>query len=134
MISCLLPVVGGPWPLTHSEAAARASRTASGRPRNTSVVSAVAKQPTGCRDGPCRPFKVYTAWQPGGHGFDLEDPAIGLPVVQHAHDLGVRIMCGHKGLQLLNFESTWNQPRDMVAVSRQFPDMQLVVDASSEIW
>ncbi len=72
-------------------------------------------------------FKVYTAWGPGGRGFDLDDPAIGLPVVQHAHDLGVRIMCGHKGLPLLNFESTWNQPRDMVAVSRQFPDMQFVV-------
>jgi len=72
-------------------------------------------------------FKVYTAWGPGGRGFDLDDPAIGLPVVQHAHDLGVRIMCGHKGLPLLNFESTWNQPRDMVAVSRQFSDMQFVV-------
>ena len=72
-------------------------------------------------------FKVYTAWGPGGRGFDLDDPAIGLPVVQHAHDLGVRILCGHKGLPLLNFESTWNQPRDMVAVSRQFPDMQFVV-------
>src|SRR5712692_11953533 len=72
-------------------------------------------------------FKVYTAWGPGGRGFDLDDPAIGLPVVQHAHDLGVRVMCGHKGLPLLNFASTWNQPRDMVAVSRQFPDMQFVI-------
>jgi predicted TIM-barrel fold metal-dependent hydrolase len=72
-------------------------------------------------------FKVYTAWGPEGRGFDLDDPAIGLPVVQHAHDLGVTIMCGHKGLPLLNFASTWNQPRDMVAVSRQFPDMQFVV-------
>jgi len=72
-------------------------------------------------------FKVYTAWGPGGRGFDLDDPAIGLPVVQHAHDLGVKVLCAHKGLPLLNFESTWNQPRDMVAVSRQFPDMQFVV-------
>jgi uncharacterized protein len=72
-------------------------------------------------------FKVYTAWGPGGRGFELDNPAIGLPVVQHAHDLGVRIMCGHKGLPLLNFASTWNQPRDMVAVSRQFPDMQFVI-------
>jgi len=72
-------------------------------------------------------FKVYTAWGPGGRGYHLDDPAIGLPVVQHAHDLGVKILCGHKGLPLLNFESTWNQPRDMVAVSRKFPDMQFVV-------
>lgn len=72
-------------------------------------------------------FKVYTAWGPGGRGYRLDDPAIGLPVVQHARDLGVRTMCGHKGLPLLNFESIWNQPRDMVAVSRQFPDMNFVV-------
>ncbi len=72
-------------------------------------------------------FKVYTAWGPGGVGFELDDPAIGLPVVQHAHDLGVKVFCAHKGLPLLNFSSTWNQPRDMVAVSRQFPDMQFVV-------
>jgi hypothetical protein len=42
-------------------------------------------------------FKVYTAWGQGGRGFDLDDPAIGLPVVQHAHDLSIKIMCGHKG-------------------------------------
>jgi hypothetical protein len=72
-------------------------------------------------------FKVYTAWGPGGRGFYLDDPAVGLPVVQHARDLGVRVMCAHKGLPLLDFSSTWNQPRDMVAVSRQFPDMQFVV-------
>lgn len=72
-------------------------------------------------------FKVYTAWGPAGHGFDLDDPAVGLPVVQHAHDLGVNVLCAHKGLPLLNFESTWNQPRDMVAVSRQFSGMQFVV-------
>jgi predicted TIM-barrel fold metal-dependent hydrolase len=72
-------------------------------------------------------FKFYTAWGPGGRGFDLDDPAVGLPVVQHAHDLGVKVLCAHKGLPLLNFESTWNQPRDMVAVSRQFSDMQFAV-------
>ena len=64
-------------------------------------------------------FKVYT----GGRGFDLDDPAVGLPVIQHAQDLGVTVVCAHKGLPLLNFESTWNQPRDMVAVLRQFPGM-----------
>jgi predicted TIM-barrel fold metal-dependent hydrolase len=49
------------------------------------------------------------------------------PVIQHTHDLGVRVLCAHKGLPLLDFASTWNQPRDMVAVSRLFPDMQFVV-------
>ena len=72
-------------------------------------------------------FKVYTAWGPNGHGFSLEDPAIGLPVIQKAHDLGVKVFVAHKGLPLVNFDMAHNEPDDMVAVSRMFPDMQFVV-------
>jgi predicted TIM-barrel fold metal-dependent hydrolase len=72
-------------------------------------------------------FKVYTAWGPDRRGFALDDPAIGLPVVQHAHDLGVRIMCAHKGLPLLEFDRAQNGPRDLVATAAQFPDMDFVV-------
>ena len=72
-------------------------------------------------------FKVYTAWGPDGRGFSLEDPAIGLPVVQHAHDLGVKVFVAHKGLPLVNFDRPHNRPDDMVAVSKLFPDMQFVI-------
>jgi len=72
-------------------------------------------------------FKVYTAWSPTGHGWSLEDPAIGLPTLQHAHDLGVRVLVAHKGLPLVNFDAAHNLPDDVVAVSRIFPDMQFVV-------
>lgn len=72
-------------------------------------------------------FKVYTAWGPGRQGYALDDPAIGLPAVQKAYDLGVRVFCAHKGLPLLEFDRRFNGPNDIVAVSRQFPDMQFVV-------
>jgi hypothetical protein len=72
-------------------------------------------------------FKVYTAWSPTGRGWSLLDPSIGLPVVQHAHDLGVKVLVAHKGLPLVNFDVAHNQPDDIVAVSRLFPDMQFVV-------
>jgi len=72
-------------------------------------------------------FKVYTAWGPDGRGFSLEDPAIGLPVLQHAHDLGVKVFVAHKGLPLVNFDPPNNRPDDMVAVSKLFPDMQFVI-------
>jgi hypothetical protein len=72
-------------------------------------------------------FKVYTAWGPTGQGYSLEDPAIGLPTVQHAHDLGVKVFVAHKGLPLVNFDPTFNHPEDVVAVSRQFPDMDFVI-------
>ncbi|HLN04866.1 MAG TPA: amidohydrolase family protein [Acidimicrobiales bacterium] len=72
-------------------------------------------------------FKVYTAWSPTAQGYSLENPAIGLPTVQHAHDLGVKVFVAHKGLPLVNFDPAFNHPDDVVAVSRQFPDMDFVV-------
>jgi hypothetical protein len=77
--------------------------------------------------GPPAAFKVYTAWSPSGQGFSLEDPAVGLPTVQHAYDLGVKVFVAHKGLPLVNFDPAFNGPDDIVAVSRQFIDMQFVV-------
>ncbi len=77
--------------------------------------------------GPPAAFKVYTAWSPSGQGYSLLDPAIGLPTVQHVHDLGVKVFVAHKGLPLVNFDPTFNHPEDMVAVSRLYPDMQFVV-------
>jgi len=72
-------------------------------------------------------FKVYTAWGPTGQGYSLADPSLGLRVVQQAHDLGVRVFTAHKGLPLIRFDPAHNGPDDIVAVSRQFPDMQFVV-------
>jgi predicted TIM-barrel fold metal-dependent hydrolase len=72
-------------------------------------------------------FKVYTAWSPAGGGYSLEDPAIGLRVIQHARDLGVKVFVAHKGLPLVNFDRAHNGPDDMVAVSKIFPDMQFVI-------
>jgi uncharacterized protein len=77
--------------------------------------------------GPPAAFKVHTAWSPSGQGYSLQDPAIGLPTVQHAHDLGVKVFVAHKGLPLVNFDPAFNHPDDIVAVSRQFPDMQFVI-------
>jgi uncharacterized protein len=79
------------------------------------------------QSGPPSAFKVYTAWSPTGRGFSLEDPAIGLPTVQHAHDLGIKVFVAHKGLPLMNFDAAFNHPEDIVAISRQFSDMNFVV-------
>jgi predicted TIM-barrel fold metal-dependent hydrolase len=78
-------------------------------------------------DGQVASFKVYTAWSPQGRGYSLEDPAVGLPIVQHAHDLGVKVFVAHKGLPLVHFDESHNGPEDVVAVAKQFPDMQFVV-------
>ncbi|QYG93066.1 amidohydrolase [Iamia sp. SCSIO 61187] len=72
-------------------------------------------------------FKVYTAWGPDGVGYALDDPAIGIPVVEKARSLGVRVMCAHKGLPLLEFDRSQNGPRDIVALAARYPDMDFVV-------
>lgn len=72
-------------------------------------------------------FKVYTAWGPGRVGYSLADPAVGLPVVEKARELGVRVMCAHKGLPLLEFDRRFNGPEDIVAVAAQYPDLDFVV-------
>jgi len=87
----------------------------------------LADMETKAHTGKVAAFKVYTAWGPNGVGYSLEDPAIGLPVVQKAHDLGVRVFVAHKGLPLVRFDPAHNRPDDIVAISRIFPDMQFVV-------
>lgn len=72
-------------------------------------------------------FKVYTAWGPGGQGYRLDDPAIGLPVLERARQLGVNIICGHKGLPLLEFDRAHNGPADMVACAKLYPDLDFIV-------
>jgi predicted TIM-barrel fold metal-dependent hydrolase len=72
-------------------------------------------------------FKVYTAWGPGGRGYALDDPAIGLPVIDKARELGVDVICAHKGLPIQGFDYDNNDPRDVVAVAKQYPDIRFVV-------
>lgn len=72
-------------------------------------------------------FKAYTAWGPDGQGFELDDPTIGVPVVEHTQREGIDVMCGHKGLPLQGFDLSHNGPRDLVALATQFPEMQFVV-------
>jgi hypothetical protein len=72
-------------------------------------------------------FKAYTAWGPGGVGYALDDPAIGIPVVEKARSLGVRVICAHKGLPLLEFDRSQNGPRDLCALAARYPDVHFVV-------
>ena len=72
-------------------------------------------------------FKAYTAWGPGGRGYSLIDPAIGLPVIERIQQLGGRVLCAHKGLPLQGFDLSMNGPDDLVAAAALFPEMQFVV-------
>ena len=72
-------------------------------------------------------FKAYPAWGPAGTGYALDDPAIGIPVVEKARELGVRVFCAHKGLPLLEFDQRFNGPEDLVRLAKRYPGMDFVV-------
>jgi hypothetical protein len=72
-------------------------------------------------------FKVYTAYGPDGQGFAIDDPAIGIPVIEAARDLDVKVLCAHKGLPLLEFDRRFNGPADMVAAAAAYPDLDFVI-------
>ncbi len=82
---------------------------------------------TNASTGRVSAFKVYTAWGPDRQGYSLADPAIGLPVVEQSRDLGVKVMCAHKGLPLLEFDRDFNGPEDICEVAALYPDMDFVI-------
>jgi predicted TIM-barrel fold metal-dependent hydrolase len=80
----------------------------------------------------CRPdgFKVYTLFG-GGHGgagngagWMLDDEAAGLPFLQRARELGVKIICAHKGLSML---APTGSPRDIGPAAAAFPELKFLV-------
>lgn len=72
-------------------------------------------------------FKLYPPWGPRGEGYWLDDPAVGLPVLEEARRLGVRTICVHKGLPLPGFDQVHTDPRDVVAAAKLYPDLSFVV-------
>jgi hypothetical protein len=72
-------------------------------------------------------FKAYTAWGPQRQGYRLDDPVLGIPVIEKAQELGVRVIAAHKGLPIQGFDQRFNDPDDIVAVAKLFPQMQFVV-------
>jgi predicted TIM-barrel fold metal-dependent hydrolase len=80
----------------------------------------------------CRPngFKVYTLFgtaptgQAAPRGWMLDDEKCGLPFLHRAQELGVRIICAHKGLSGL---APAGSPSDIGPAAAAFPDLSFLV-------
>jgi predicted TIM-barrel fold metal-dependent hydrolase len=68
-----------------------------------------------------RPDDFGTEWR---EGYQLDDEERGLPFLERARDLGVRLVCAHKGLS--GFVDN-GSPRDIGPAARIFPDLDFVV-------
>ncbi len=69
-------------------------------------------------------WKVYTLGSADTAGWWLDDERIGLPFLQQARDLGVKLVCAHKGMSAL---VDTGSPRDIGPAARAFPDINFVI-------
>ena len=69
-------------------------------------------------------WKVYTLGSKDTRGWWLDDERIGLPFLQQARDLGVKLVCAHKGMSAL---ADTGSPRDIGPAARAFPDINFVI-------
>ena len=72
-------------------------------------------------------WKVYTPYAgTTGSGWFLDDEELGIPIIEKARELGVKIICAHKGLALFGFDPVFGSPRDFGVVAKRYPDMTFV--------
>ncbi|HYE36681.1 amidohydrolase family protein [Methylocaldum sp.] len=71
-------------------------------------------------------WKTYTQWGPSGKGYWLDDPNVGIPFIEKARSLGVKVICIHKGLPLFGLDYTHSTCRDIGVVAKRFPDVAFI--------
>jgi hypothetical protein len=76
-------------------------------------------------------WKLYPAWGPSGIGFFLDDPMIGIPVIEKGIKLGFPNFCIHKGLPIPGFDSEHNRPMEIGKLAAAYPDGNFIIYHSS---
>lgn len=67
-------------------------------------------------------WKCYTQFG----GWRLDDPDVGIPFIEKARELGVKIICAHKGLTLPGLDPDYAAPDDLAAVAAMYPDTAFI--------
>jgi uncharacterized protein len=83
-------------------------------------------------------WKAYTQWGPTGTGYWLDDPTYGIPMLEQARKLGVKVFAVHKGVPLPGVMEGQNSekyanPSDMGRTAKLFPDITFLVYHSAFI-
>jgi predicted TIM-barrel fold metal-dependent hydrolase len=71
-------------------------------------------------------WKTYTQWGPDGKGYFLTDD-VGLRFIEKARQLGIRVICVHKGIPFGKRSYEHSQCSDIGPVARMFPDVSFIV-------
>lgn len=72
-------------------------------------------------------WKTYTQWGPDGKGFYLTDEDTGVPLVEKARALGVKVICVHKGIPFGAQSYEHSQCADIGPIARRYPDVTFIV-------
>lgn len=72
-------------------------------------------------------WKLYPAWGPAGVGWFLDDPQLGIPIIEKGLQLGVKTFCAHKGLPIPGFDVTHNIPTDVGPVAAMYPEANFII-------
>jgi uncharacterized protein len=76
---------------------------------------------------PIKAWKTYTQWGPEGVGWELDDPAVGIPFIEKARALGVRTICIHKGLFFSGFPERYGRCADVGRAAKLYPDVNFII-------
>jgi hypothetical protein len=73
-------------------------------------------------------WKVYTPWGPKGEGWSLDDEKIGIPMIEKARELGIKLICAHKGFPLGFLKAArFERPVEVGKVAKRFPDVDFII-------
>jgi predicted TIM-barrel fold metal-dependent hydrolase len=71
-------------------------------------------------------WKTYPQWGPDGTGYFMDDPEVGMPLIEKARSLGIKVICAHRGLPLGGLAYKYSEPEDIARVARLFPDVTFI--------
>ncbi|MCZ6464470.1 MAG: amidohydrolase family protein [Proteobacteria bacterium] len=72
-------------------------------------------------------WKTYTQYGPDGNGYWLDSEQVGIPFVEKARSLGVKVICVHKGFPLPGMRYEHSRCRDVGRVAKLFPDVDFII-------
>jgi predicted TIM-barrel fold metal-dependent hydrolase len=72
-------------------------------------------------------WKTYPEWGPKGPGWYMDDPNSGIPMIEKARSLGVKVICMHKGIVFPGWDAAASDPKDAGVVAKAYPDTKFIV-------
>ncbi len=78
-------------------------------------------------------WKLYTLLGPDGIGYWHHDEKVGIPVLEKARELGIKLVCTHKGIPFGKLPERFDTARDIGIVAKRFPDLRFIVYHSGYI-